>query len=235
MLKVEVEGIYESDLGIGQKKYVEFNYSFKTSRLSTKGIDTHIEKRFIPMLVANEKGKNKNEKPIFSRVRNFNILNIEKIKDDEDCIIGKKLDSLNAWEIQDLACMFDLYDVPINGKRTFSEIKEKAISSYLKKVWNIDIDNPKEKEKLDCVVENAQGGYKYDFSNDEVLVQVPEGYFERIEKKEKRVKISDLMKKDEKEETKGGFFSTIKDYVSNIAQNLDDDIKNDDPSNLRII
>ena len=40
MLEIKVEGIYESDIGSGQKKYESFSYTFKTSRKKEKGVDT---------------------------------------------------------------------------------------------------------------------------------------------------------------------------------------------------
>ena len=42
MLKVTVEGIYESDIGSGQKKYENFNYTLELSKENPDGIDTHI-------------------------------------------------------------------------------------------------------------------------------------------------------------------------------------------------
>lgn len=180
MLAVKVEGVYESDIGTGQKKYVDFNYTIKTSRLTENGIVTHIAKRFIPMLVANDKTK----KEFFSRLRSFNILNIEHIEDDKDCIIGKNINELDAGQIQDLACTFDLYDVPLYGKHTLSVIKEKAISSYLKKVWKIDLEE-----------RYPDGTLKYDL--DEVVIEVPKNYLQKKENKSQKVKVSDFIKQSE--------------------------------------
>ncbi|MCD8378064.1 MAG: hypothetical protein LUB59_04670 [Candidatus Gastranaerophilales bacterium] len=177
MLIINVEGVYESDVGTNQKKYTEFNYTFKTSRLSEKGVDSHIAKRFIPMLVANDKSK----KTIFSRLRSFNIISIKET-DDKDSIIGKNIDELNDWQIQDLACTFDLYEVPLWGKHTFTVIKEKATSAYLKKVWNIDLNE-----------KNPDGTLKYDL--DKVGVEIPAGYFDKKEKQIRKQKVSDVIKK----------------------------------------
>lgn len=177
MLLVKVEGVYESDVGTGQKKYTDFNYTIKTSRLQENGIQTHIAKRFIPMAIANDKTK----KSIFSRLRSFNILSIEKIEDDKESIIGKNINDLNAYQIQDLACTFDLYDVPLHGKHTMSAIREKAISAYLKKVWKIDLTE-----------RNSDGSLKYDL--DEVIIEVPEGYLQKKKKESQKVKVSDLIK-----------------------------------------
>lgn len=176
MLLVKVEGVYESDIGTGQKKYTDFNYSIKTSRLTEKGIQTHIAKRFIPMLIANDKTK----KSIFSRLRSLNILSIEHVEDDKENIIGKNINELNAYQIQDLACTFDLYDVPLHGKHTMSVVREKAVSAYLKKVWGINLDE-----------RNSDGSLKYDL--DEVIVKVPDGYLQKKKKETQKLKVSDLI------------------------------------------
>ena len=178
MLQINVEGVYESDVGTGQKKYTDFNYTFKTSRLTQKGLYTHIAKRFIPMLISNDKSR----KAIFSRLRSFNILEIKNIDNDKESIIGKDINELNPWQIQDLACTFDLYDVPLYGRHTFSAIKEKALSSYLKKVWNIDLTE-----------KNPDGTLKYDL--DKVIINVPDGYLQKKEKQSQKLKVSDLIKK----------------------------------------
>ena len=48
MYKIAVEGIYESQTGNGQSKYINFELKFTTSRPNTIGLDTHIQKRYIP-------------------------------------------------------------------------------------------------------------------------------------------------------------------------------------------
>ena len=41
MLEVKIEGIYESDIGSGEKKYYPFEYTYKTARINPKGLYTH--------------------------------------------------------------------------------------------------------------------------------------------------------------------------------------------------
>ncbi|MDY6358439.1 MAG: hypothetical protein SPL73_05710 [Cyanobacteriota bacterium] len=206
MLKVNVEGVYESVLGTGQVKYVNFEYTFETSRINPNGIYTHIARRFIPMLIE----KDKKLKSPFSALRSFNIISIDKIADNNKCILGKNIDELDEWQIQDLACTFDLYDVPLYGKLPFNLIKDKAISSYFKKVLKFNVDDSKEKAKLDCVVKNADGTLRYDFTNSKVVVQMPQNYLAEKNKSEQKVKVSDLI-----EQAGQAYIGSVPDEVQN--------------------
>ncbi len=174
MLTVTVEGIYESDIGSGQKKYENFSYKIETSREDEIGINTHIMRRFIPYFVYKDKSK---KGIIFSRLKNYYITNIEK-SNSENKLIGKDINSLNELEIQDLACMFDLYEIPLPLTCSLTELREKAILAYMKKVLKIPMNNDKEKSELDFLRKCSDGSWKLDLKDEKVIVEIPNGYFE---------------------------------------------------------
>jgi hypothetical protein len=76
MLEVTVEGIFESDIGSGQKKYYSFEYTFETARVNQKGLYTHALRRLVPYLIQKDK---KNAQRLFSRIQSLVINNVKKI------------------------------------------------------------------------------------------------------------------------------------------------------------
>lgn len=175
MLEITVEGIYESDIGSGQKKYQSFNYTFLTSRQTPKGIETHVMRRFVPLLVA----KDKNKKSIpFSRLKSFIITDFKTVEDTKDCVIGKEIKTLNDWQIQDLAATLDLYEVPVFGSCSILELRNKAILAYMKKVLKIPMKNAKDKAELNFFKKQPDGTFTLDFSEEPpLIVEIPDGYF----------------------------------------------------------
>jgi len=191
MLKVTVEGIYESDIGSGQKKFENFNYVFEISKEKPDGIDTHVLRRFIPYLIS--KDKNKKNIPC-SRIRNYLITNVEKI-DKKTNLIGKDILSLDEWEIQDLACLLDLYEVPVAGKMSIMALREKTAEAYLKKVLKVPMKTALEKAQLAFYKQLPDGTFKLDFGNEKLLAEIPEGYFaDKEEKKKEKVGLSFFQK-----------------------------------------
>lgn len=191
MLEIKVEGIYESDIGSGQKKYESFSYTFKTSRRSEKGVDTHVLRRFIPLLIAKDKNK---RNTIYSRLRSFVITDIQKVEDTKECIINKDINTLDDWQIQDLACTFDLYEVPIANRYPIITMREMATLAYLKKVYKIPMKTSKDKEKLSFMEKQPDGSYKLNLGNQVVLAQIPTGYFEEKKKEEPKKDLSYFIK-----------------------------------------
>lgn len=178
MLKVTVQGVYESDVGSGQKKFKEFNYTVELTRENPDGIATHLMKRIVPYLIA--KDKNKKEVP-FSRIKSLIMTNIEHI-DKKSSLLGKDILELNDWEIQDLACLFDLYEVPLYGKLSIYEVKYKTAEAYLKKVLGVPMKDAKEKMQSGFFKQQADGTFKLDFGSQKCTVEIPDGYFEKEEK-----------------------------------------------------
>lgn len=194
MLKVTTQGVYESDIGSGQKRYEEFNYTVKLTRENAEGIATHIMRRIIPYMVAKDKNK---QKVPFSRIKSFIITNIEKT-DEKSSLLGKDILSLNDWEIQDLACLFDLYEIPVFGKFSTNEVLYKAVETYLKKVIKIPMKDAKEKSQLDFYKQLSDGTFKLDLegAKDLFKVYIPDGYFEKEEiKKEEKKSLAYFLQK----------------------------------------
>ena len=181
MLKITVEGVYESDIGSGQKKYENFNYTFELSREKEEGVDTHVLRRIVPYLIS--KDKNKAKVPC-SRIKSYLITNVEKL-DKKSTLLGKDILELSEWETQDLACLFDLYEAPIAGKMSIVSLRYKTAEAYLKKVLKVPMKTALEKANLEFYKQLPDGTFKLDFGNEKLLVNIPDGYFEKEEEKKK--------------------------------------------------
>lgn len=192
MLNVTVEGIYETDIGSGQKRYTSFNYTFTTSRTTERGLGTHVMRRFIPYLIAHDKTK---KSSVFSRLKSFVITNIQHVEDTKDCIIGKEIKNLNEWQIQDLAATLDLYEVPLFGSCSITEMKDKAILAYMKKVLKVPMKEGKDKAELSFFKKQPDGTFTLDFSNEEPMrIEIPEGYMGAVKKEKTKKTLADFMK-----------------------------------------
>ncbi len=170
MLEVKIEGIYESDIGSGEKKFYPFEYTYKTARINQKGLFTHALKRHAPYLI--QKDKNKNNK-LFSRIQTMNISDI-KVLDEECYLEGKDINELNDWEIQDLACLYDLYDIPLYGVYSIGESREKATLAYMEYVLNIPMKTNREKDALDFFEKEDDGTYKLNLKGQKVIIEIEE-------------------------------------------------------------
>jgi len=227
MLTIQVEGIYESDIGSGQKKYENFNYKIEISRQNERGVVTHIMRRFIPYLIYKDKTKSG---IAFSRLKTFCITDIKKT-DTQSKLIGKNIDELSEFEIQDLACLFDLYEVPLPLTCSITELRESAILAYMKKVLKISMETEQEKQQLAFLEKQPDGSYKLHLDGEKVIVEIPNGYFEKqeaekeIQKKglsffqnlTKTVKETILTESTNKEQNKktDGNFPDIKNLLQN--------------------
>lgn len=187
--KYSVEGIYETDKGSG-KDYTNFNFDINLARFEGQedGAGTHILRRFLPILI--KKMKNK---PFFSSVKYWTITDIQKVSDDFP-LEKKNIAELNDYEIQELACMYDLYEVPTPYTTTISEARRTAQQAYLKKVFGIKIGTPEEQLKYSFFKKQEDGTIKFDMGEEELIVEI-----KNIYKKEKEVvkktTLSDLIKK----------------------------------------
>lgn len=195
MFKITVEGVYESDTGSGQRQYEGYSYDFSISKPTERGIMTHIQRRFIPYLIGKDKAK---VSKIFSRLRTCIITNTQTV-DDKKSIIGKDINELTEWEIQDLACLFDLYEVPLPHTCSITEMREKAIIAYMKTVLKIPMSTPQERSQLDFIRQLPDGTYKLDLKR-KICIKVPIGYFEK--------------KKKEVEKKSLSFFESLIDSIS---------------------
>lgn len=190
MLEVFVEGVYESDVGSGQKKFYDFKYNFKTARLDKKGLETHVLRRFIPLLIKKDK---KFAQKLFSKIRSLVITDIKEL--DGNCYLeGKDINELNEWEIQDLACLYDLYEVPLAGQFSITELRERAILAYMKKVLNIPMKTAEEKAQLDFLEKQPDGTYKLNLGEEKIIVQIYDSYFGKKKDCVKKKSLSDFIK-----------------------------------------
>ena len=185
MLEVKIEGIYESDVGSGQKKFKPFEYSYKTARINPKGLFTHALRRHAPYLIQKDK---KNSNILFSRIKSLNISNIKTL--DEECYLeGKNIAELSDWEIQDLACLYDLYEIPLHGVCPLPELREKAMLAYLEHVLKVPMKTTKEKDALDFFEKDEDGTYKFKPEGLNLPIKI---YDSLIEKKQGVVKKKDI-------------------------------------------
>lgn len=220
MLEVTVEGIYESDTGSGQKKYQSFKYTFKTSRIRDKGLETHVMRRFIPMLIEKDK---KNSGIIFSRLKSFLITSINKVEDSKS-IIGRNIRDFNIWEIQDLAATFDLYKVPLPNSCSVTEMRDLAILAYMEKVLKIPMKSTRDKENLAFMEKQSDGTFRLNLGDEEVIADIPSGYFENMEKiktPEAKKSLSDFVKKAGQSLANGILSVTGNNQISDQIQNID--------------
>ena len=180
MFKITVEGIFESLTGAGASKYENFNLTFVSSRVQKEGIETHIQKRYIPYLLKTDKTyKNK----MFSNLKNYRIVSIEKLEEETE-LFGKDILKLDEFEIQDLACLYDLYEVPLNGVYPLNETREKTALAYLKKVLKVPMKTPTEKKKLKFLEQKTDGSFVPNFQGREILIEKDEEFFKKANKKE---------------------------------------------------
>ena len=185
MLKVKIDGVYESEVGSGQKDFIPFSYEYETVRFSAKGLFTHSLRRHAPYLIQNDK---KNAKALFSKIKSLVITDVKKIN-DECTIAGKDIFELDAWELQELACLYDLYEIPLHGTFSIVEIREKAALAYLERVLKVPMKSNKDKDKLAFFEKQDDGTYRLKTEEMELPVQIFDDY---LEKKQKEVQKKDL-------------------------------------------
>lgn len=161
MYKVTVEGKYETMINSATVKYEPFKLTFEVARTKKDGIETHLQKRLIPYYL---KTVNQYKTKPFIRLHDFNIIEIEKL-DKEIELFGKDVLELEHLEIQNLAALYDLYEVPLYGVYTLEKTRELCALAYMKKVIKLPMKTPHDKKKLPFLVQNSDGSFKADFSN----------------------------------------------------------------------
>lgn len=198
-----VECIYETDKGNG-KDYTPFNTKFTLSRFREEGAGSHIVRRFLPMAIKGAKNK-----PLFSGIRHWVITDSVKLNDDFP-LAGKEIKSMNEQEIQELACMYDLYEIPLPGTTSISELREQAMIAYMKQVLKIPMRTPEEQEKLAFFVKQPDGSLKLDLGDRKLLVEVKADYLGKKEEV-KKLSLDDFIGK-ESQDAKGGVTVTSHSY-----------------------
>lgn len=175
----KVEGIYETDKGSG-KDYTNFNFDIKLSRFYPEGAGTHILRRFLPVLIKQQKNK-----PLFSGVRSWVITDIKKIS-DEFPLAGKDISEMDENEIQQLACMYDIFEIPLPGTMSITELREKAMLGYMKKVLKIPMKTPEEQAKLEFFKRQPDGTLKLDLGNEKLIVETVDNYIGKKQEVKKK-------------------------------------------------
>ena len=177
--KYYVEGIYETDKGNG-KDYTNFNFEFNLTRFEgqEQGAGSHILRRFLPMAI--KKLKNK---PLFSGIKHWVITNIEKIS-DEFPLEDKNIPEMNEYEIQELACLYDLFEIPLPATVSISEMREAAEKAYINKVLDVKMHTPSEQMESEFFVPQPDGTLKFDLQGKDLKVFI----LYKTDKKEAREK-----------------------------------------------
>ena len=165
----KVEGIYETDKGSG-KDYTSFNFEIKLSRFYPEGAGSHILRRFIPVLIRKQKNK-----PLFSGVRSWLITDVQKVS-DEFPLAGKEITEMDEMEIQELACMYDIFEIPLPNTMSITELREKAMIAYMKKVLKIPMKTPEEQAKLSFFKRQPDGTLRLDLGEEKLVVEVVDNY-----------------------------------------------------------
>lgn len=185
--KYTVESIYETDKGTG-KEYTNFNCVFTLSRFYPEGAGSHILRRFLPMAIRKQKNK-----PLFSGMRHFVITDVQKV-DDKFPLEGKEISTMNEEEIQQLACMYDLFEIPLPFTTSITELREKAMLAYMKKVLEIPMKTPEEQEKLSFFKKQDDGTIRLDLGEEKLTVEVI-GKFVGKKEEVKKQTLGDFIKK----------------------------------------
>ena len=183
MLEVKFDGIVEFATGSGQSRYESFEYTMQTARENEAGLYTHIVNRFAPMLIKQDK---KFKGLPFKKIKSLVITEVKKLS-TENYLIGKDILSLDEKELQDFACFYDLYEVPLAGTQALSLIREKALVAYMHKVKKIPMKKPEEKLKWKWFIQQPDGTFRFDAQGEKFPIQYVEEYFKtkKIEIKQK--------------------------------------------------
>lgn len=211
-----VEGIYETDKGNG-KDYTPFSFVIRLSRFYEDGAGSHILRRFLPILIRKQKNK-----PLLSGIRSWLITDVKKVS-DEFPLEGKDISEMDEQEIQELACMYDLFEIPLPNTVSISELRNKAMIAYMKKVLKIPMKTPEEQSKLDFFKRQPDGTLKLDLGGQKLVVNVIDNYLGKKEVVRKKT-LSDFIK---------NAGQTVANGILNITGNYDDgqDSGNQEPDN----
>ena len=183
----KVEGIYETDKGSG-KEYTNFSFDIKLSRFYPEGAGTHILRRFLPILIRKQKNK-----PLLSSIKSWLIVDIEKVS-DEFPLVGRAIEDMDEMEIQELACMYDIFEIPLPNTMSIIELRYKAMEAYMKKVLKAKIDTPEEKERNAFYRKQIDGSYKLDFGEEKLKVCLV-GDYEGKKQTDKKITLKELEEK----------------------------------------
>ena len=197
-----IEGIYETDKGSG-KDYTNFNFKIKLARFYPEGAGSHILRRFLPILISKQKNK-----PLLSKIRSFLVVDVQKVSDDFP-LAGKEISEMSEYEIQELACMYDIFEIPLPKTMSITELRYKAMEAYMKKVLKIPMKTPEEQAKLSFFKRQPDGTLKLDLGNEKLVVTVVNDFYGK-KNEEKKKSLSDFLNNTAQNNPEGIFAITGK-------------------------
>lgn len=200
-----VEGIYETDKGSGID-LTPFKFNIELSRFEgfEKGAGSHILRRFLPILIRGLKNK-----PFFSKIRSWVITNIEKVSDDFP-LKDKEIAKMNEQELQELACLYDLFEVPLPSTVSLPELIEATQKAYLKKVIKIPMETPEEQMKCQFFVPQSDGSLKFDLKGACLKVEIFDKTQKRVEAEKKSLEyFLDNARKTNGSSNENGIISSV--------------------------
>lgn len=163
------ECIYETDKGSG-KDYTSLNFEFKLSRFFPEGAGSHIIARFLPAYIRKQKNK-----PLYSGLKHWVITDVVKL-DDNFILEGKDIAEMNEDEIQQLACMYDIFEIPLPQTMSITELRRKAQLAYLKKVLRVPMKTTEEQEQSEFFKRQPDGTLKFDMGGKKLTVGIFNNY-----------------------------------------------------------
>ena len=163
------ECIYETDKGSG-KDYTSLNFEFKLSRFFPEGAGSHIIARFLPTLIRKQKNK-----PLYSGLKHWVITDVQKL-DDNFILEGKDINEMNEDEIQQLACMYDILEIPLPSTMPITELRRRASLAYLKKVLRVPMKTPEEQAQSEFFKRQPDGSLKFDLGDKKLTVGIFHNY-----------------------------------------------------------
>nr|DAN07835.1 MAG TPA: hypothetical protein [Caudoviricetes sp.] len=195
MIKVKYEGVYLSTIG-QYKRTIPFKFEHEVAGNHTDALESHLKKRYTPMMIAKTKGL----KEPFERLVSFRLIDYEK-NNKPNPLTGKDLFSLNEWELQELARTFNLFEIPLPFTTTISELKQKAAFQYLKRVKGLKIDTDKEKMEFDFFKKDLNGSWIIEL-DEPLIIDIDETQVDDIEIIKKKKSLKEALGFKEKEDIK---------------------------------
>ncbi|MEI8127986.1 MAG: hypothetical protein WCG95_00080 [bacterium] len=185
MLEVQIEGIYRTNVGDSQKN-TDFNFKFEIAGNHTDYLESHLKKRYVPMLVRLKKNM-----PVYSSLAAFRLVDYKA--NDKPCgLDGVDVFEMDEWQIQELARYFNLLNIPLPYTVSLGELREKAAIQYLERVKGIPLEKDEDKEKVDFFVKNPSGSWVFTLKGERLLVDAKDENLE-AEKVQEKMSLSDVL------------------------------------------
>ena len=96
--------------------------------------------------------------------------------DDNFILEGKDIAEMNEDEIQQLACMYDIFEIPLPQTMSITELRRKAQLAYLKKVLRVPMKTTEEQEQSEFFKRQPDGTLKFDMGDKKLTVGIFNNY-----------------------------------------------------------